>query len=217
MSRKASLLLLPLFLFSSLAAADLIPYSVQRVEAVPGSGFVKLVGPARIEVKGKTMQYKEVTYISIRNISSISSVPGVESGAVVYHNSEGTSESISVLKQSPLQVIEQIKMAAQPEDRSNGRAQEQNGSRGFAKVLSIIVSVIIITVAIVVAALTFGATGALVAAAVIAAGAIIGAAIAAAAGADATLAGAIATIASAATSITTNLSARQRQRKTPPV
>ncbi len=101
MNRKSSLLLLPFLLFAPLAEADLIPYVVQRVEAIPGSGFVKLVGPARIEVKGETMPYKEATYISIRNISSISGVLGVESGAIVYYNSEGTSKRISV-KQSPL-------------------------------------------------------------------------------------------------------------------
>ncbi len=101
MNRKSSLLLLPFLLFAPLAEADLIPYVVQRVEAIPGSGFVKLVGPARIEVKGETMPYKEATYISIRNISSISGVLGVEKVGQLFTTTRKVRRKESVSSNRP--------------------------------------------------------------------------------------------------------------------
>lgn len=105
------LLVLPLFLFASIANADLVPYSVQFVKPAIARGFLTLVGPGKIDLNKKQIAYTQHVHIAIRNIDSLSDVSGVKEGCIINYSSSKYSERISVLEQSCSTVMDKINSA----------------------------------------------------------------------------------------------------------
>ena len=97
-----------LLMSSHLFAADAIPYTIQRIKSV-GAGYVKLVGPGKIRVKGKAVPYVDTKYIRISSIGTMTSIEGINKGCMLAYSSEGYTESISVNRQPCDQILTLIK------------------------------------------------------------------------------------------------------------
>lgn len=94
------LFLINVLLFSFTAvAADTVPYSVKAVNPI-GVGFIELVGPGKMKVNNETVLYEGTTYISTKNIDSMTSSSGTSKGCVLHYSSENYVENISVETQS---------------------------------------------------------------------------------------------------------------------
>lgn len=104
------LILITLSVLSSFSYADLVPYSIQSIEPISNTGFIKLIGPGKLEVSKKIINYnnEETIYILASNIVSLADVIGAKNSCSIRYSSHKYSESISIHKQSCMEVIKVI-------------------------------------------------------------------------------------------------------------
>lgn len=94
------ILIANILLFSMTAnATDVVPYFVKHIKPI-GAGFVELVGPGKMKIKGKTITYEGTKYISTKNIDSMTGFNDVSKGCILHYSSENYTQNISVSTQS---------------------------------------------------------------------------------------------------------------------
>ena len=86
------LLLLPLHSFS---AEEVIPYASKQLRSA-GSGFLQLIGPGEMVVKGKKQRYRKGKYIRSANIHSLSDIEGISSACILHYASHDYATNITV-------------------------------------------------------------------------------------------------------------------------
>jgi len=102
--RDFVLVLLFLLLPGYSLASDSVPFSVERVRPV-GAGFLELVGPGAIRIKGKVFVYEGRKFINKDNVDVMTSFSDKRKGCVLAYSSEAYKETISVREQSCNEIL----------------------------------------------------------------------------------------------------------------
>lgn len=88
------------------AANEVIPYTVKSIERSSG-GFLELMGPGKMVVKGRVVNYRRGKYVRASNIHSLSAIEGISDGCVLHYASYDFSENITV-RQSCKQLLQVV-------------------------------------------------------------------------------------------------------------
>ena len=100
----------------SIAAEEVIPHTIKSISSV-GDGFLELIGPGKMTVKGKSHRYRKGKYIRSRHIDSLSTIEGISDACILHYASNDYSINIT-LRQSCKKVIGIINAVEQRPDTS---------------------------------------------------------------------------------------------------